>query len=101
MADQSFDKFYSFLVSKERETAERMLDDCCNFIISDRGCGTKFQRENLVRKLRQKFRPRTKKELILEVLYMLEGRDSMFLDKYQIKLIRDGLNEFVDALEDI
>lgn len=96
----SFDKFYSFLVEKERDVAKLMLEDCCSFILADKSCGTKFQREGLVKKLRYRFRPRSRKELALEVLQMIENRDSMFLDKYQLKLIRDGLEEVVGLLED-
>jgi hypothetical protein len=71
------------------------LTECCNFILRDKSCGTKFQREGLVRRLKEYRRPKSTKERALELLSFIEARNDFarLMSKSQLQFIRDALEE--------
>jgi hypothetical protein len=71
------------------------LNECCEFILRDRSCGTKFQREGLVRRLKEYRRPKSMKEQALEILSVLEGRNQIhrIIARSELNFIRTVIEE--------
>jgi len=71
------------------------LNACCEFILRDKCCGTKFQREGLVRRLKEYRRPKSTKEQALELLSVLEGRNEMHrvIARSELRFIRAVIEE--------
>lgn len=74
------------------------LNKCCEFILRDRSCGTKFQREGLVRRLKEYRRPKSNRELALEFLSSMEARNEIYklIPRSGLELIRSVVEESDD-----
>lgn len=74
------------------------LNKCCEFILRDKSCGTKFQREGLVRRLKEYRRPKSAKQQALELLSLLEGRNKIhrIMARSELRFIRSVIEESND-----
>ena len=77
--------------------ANQELNKCCELVLTYAGCGTKFQRSNLVKYLKEKRRPKelTLKEQALNILDELEKIDSCVVVN-RIELLRRALEQLDD-----
>jgi len=74
------------------------LEFCCQFIINDRSCGTKFQRAGLAKRLRLSRKPKTIKENALDILSTLKHRNDIYhmIQKSDLDVIKAALEQVED-----
>lgn len=82
--------------------ADVELEACCDFIPKDGACGTKFQREQLVKRLKAKRRPKppSLKRQALSALYAIAlGADDTREFYQDIETIKIALSKLPDEIE--